>query len=103
MASIHAEIPSNIDVMTIHEIIDTAEREISKKLNLRLETVYIGGGTPTAISAEQLDRIIEFARSRNKGLEVINKAFDYTDNIEQYFGLMCFSKSFINSSFYDMM
>lgn len=36
MASIHAEIPSNIDVMTIHEIIDTAEREISKKLNIYL-------------------------------------------------------------------
>ena len=44
---------------------------------------------------EQLDRIIEFARSRNKGLEVINKAFDYTDNIEQHFGLMCFSKSLV--------
>lgn len=33
--------------------------EISKKLNLRLETVYIGGGTPTSISAEQLDRIMK--------------------------------------------
>ncbi|MBM6837597.1 cation transporter [Clostridium saudiense] len=36
MASIHAEIPSDIDVMTIHNIIDTAEREISKKLNIYL-------------------------------------------------------------------
>ena len=36
MASIHAEIPSDIDVMTIHHIIDTAEREISKKLNIYL-------------------------------------------------------------------
>lgn len=36
MASIHAEIPSNIDIVTIHEIIDTAEREISKKLNIYL-------------------------------------------------------------------
>ena len=26
MASIHAEIPSNIDIMKIHDIIDTAER-----------------------------------------------------------------------------
>ena len=33
MASLHAEIPSNIDIMEIHDIIDTAEREISKKLN----------------------------------------------------------------------
>lgn len=36
MASIHAEIPSNIDIMEIHHIIDTAEREISQKLNIYL-------------------------------------------------------------------
>ena len=36
MASIHAEIPANIDIMTIHNIIDTAEREISKELNIYL-------------------------------------------------------------------
>ncbi|MDS0526968.1 cation diffusion facilitator family transporter [Clostridium sp. SHJSY1] len=36
MASIHAEIPSDIDVMVIHEIIDRAEREISDKLNIYL-------------------------------------------------------------------
>lgn len=36
MASIHAEIPSNIDLITIHEIIDEAEREISEKLNIYL-------------------------------------------------------------------
>jgi len=36
MASIHAEIPSDIGVMEIHEIIDTAEREISNKLNIYL-------------------------------------------------------------------
>ncbi|RDY28023.1 cation transporter [Romboutsia weinsteinii] len=36
MASIHAEIPSNIDVMRIHDIIDRAEREISEKLKILL-------------------------------------------------------------------
>ena len=36
MASIHAEIPSNIDLITIHEIIDSAEREISQKLDIYL-------------------------------------------------------------------
>ena len=36
MASIHAEIPSNIDLVTIHEIIDSVEREISQKLNIYL-------------------------------------------------------------------
>jgi len=36
MSSIHAEIPSDIDVMEIHEIIDLAEREVSKKLGIYL-------------------------------------------------------------------
>ena len=36
MASIHAEIPSEISVVKIHEIIDKAEREISKELKIYL-------------------------------------------------------------------
>lgn len=33
--------------------------EIANELNLRLETVYIGGGTPTTLTAEQLDRVMK--------------------------------------------
>ncbi|EHJ02173.1 cation diffusion facilitator family transporter [Clostridium sp. DL-VIII] len=36
MASIHAEIPSDINVVDIHEIIDKAEREISSALKIYL-------------------------------------------------------------------
>lgn len=36
MASIHAEVPCDISIMSIHEIIDKAERELSKKLNIYL-------------------------------------------------------------------
>ena len=36
IASIHAEIPADIDVMTIHDVIDEAERQISEELNLHL-------------------------------------------------------------------
>lgn len=36
MASIHAEVPSDIPVMDCHEIIDQAESEISKKLGILL-------------------------------------------------------------------
>lgn len=32
--------------------------EIVKTLSLRLETIYFGGGTPTTLSAEQLDKIL---------------------------------------------
>lgn len=40
--------------------------EIASKLGLRLETVYFGGGTPTTLSAEQLDTV----------LRTVNKSFD---------------------------
>lgn len=36
MASIHAEVPYDLSIFTIHEIIDTAEKEISEKLNILL-------------------------------------------------------------------
>lgn len=36
LVSVHAEVPSNIDIMELHEIIDKAENEISKKLNITL-------------------------------------------------------------------
>lgn len=39
---------------------------IANKLGLRLETVYFGGGTPTTLSAEQLDTV----------LRTVNNSFD---------------------------
>ena len=36
--------------------------KIAKKLNLRLETVYVGGGTPTTLSAEQLECVLSTVR-----------------------------------------
>ncbi|MDU5261160.1 MAG: cation diffusion facilitator family transporter [Clostridium celatum] len=63
MASIHAEIPSNIDIMEIHHIIDTAEREISKKLNIYL-VIHMD---PICVDT---DEIIE---ARNIVKEVLSK------------------------------
>lgn len=36
--------------------------QIADALGLRLETVYMGGGTPTSLSAEQLDRVLRTVR-----------------------------------------
>jgi len=47
--------------------------EIANNLGLKLETVYMGGGTPTTLSAEQL----------NKVLSTINKYFD-TKNCREF-------------------
>jgi len=35
-ASVHAEVPANKDVMMSHDVIDTAERDVAKELNLEL-------------------------------------------------------------------
>ena len=63
MASIHAEIPSNMDIMDIHEIIDTAEREISEKLKIYL-VIHMD---PICITSsevrkakEEVEKIIKF-------------------------------------------
>ena len=43
--------------------------EIAKNIGLRLETVYIGGGTPTTLSSEQLTRV----------METVKDSFDLSD------------------------
>lgn len=47
-------IPQYVDKVC-EELIYTAE--IAKRLSLKLESVYIGGGTPTVLTAEQLNKI----------------------------------------------
>lgn len=45
----------------IKEIEETAK--VADKLGLHLETIYMGGGTPTTLSAEQLERVLSAAAS----------------------------------------
>ncbi len=47
--------------------------DIAKRLKLRLETVYMGGGTPTTLSAEALDKV----------LSLINQSFDMS-NVREF-------------------
>ncbi len=37
--------------------------DIAKKLNLRLETIYMGGGTPTTLNAQQLNSVLSTVKS----------------------------------------
>ena len=53
------------------EIRETAK--IAKSLNLKLKTIYIGGGTPTTLSAEQLTQV----------LDTVKGSFDFSD-LEEY-------------------
>ncbi len=47
--------------------------EIAKSIGLRLETVYMGGGTPTTLSASQLEAV----------LGTVNRCFDMS-NVREY-------------------
>lgn len=63
----------------VDEYVDKLVTEIEftgeevNKLGLKLETVYFGGGTPTVLSASQLDRI----------MKAVKKSFDLS-NIREY-------------------
>ncbi len=52
-------IPQYVELLC-RELRETAA--LTEELELRLETVYIGGGTPTVLSAEQLDKILSTVR-----------------------------------------
>ena len=73
MASIHAEIPSDISVVTIHEIIDKAEREISSALKIYL-VIHID--PICIIEGEVKDAYDEI-------ISIIND-YDYIDSIHDF-------------------
>ncbi|MBQ6878404.1 MAG: coproporphyrinogen dehydrogenase HemZ [Oscillospiraceae bacterium] len=53
-------IPQYVDLLC-EELRDTAM--LVEEVGLRLETVYMGGGTPTVLNPEQLNRVLSTARS----------------------------------------
>ncbi|MFZ5754818.1 MAG: cation transporter dimerization domain-containing protein, partial [Bacillota bacterium] len=55
MASIHAEVPSNKDIMELHELIDHVERQVSKELGIVL-TIHMD---PVNVDSEELMRMQE--------------------------------------------
>ena len=73
MASIHAEIPSDISVVTIHEIIDKAEREISTALKLYL-VIHID---PICIIEGEVKEAYEEILSLIKQYEYIESIHDF--------------------------
>ena len=73
MASIHAEIPSNIDLITIHEIIDTAEREISQNLNIYL-VIHMD---PMCIHDEKINALKDKVENIIKKYEAVKSMHDF--------------------------
>lgn len=103
MASIHAEVPNNVDIKISHEIIDKIEREVSKKLNVLLvihmdpvETeneVVLAHKTMVEQVLCELDENLEFHDFRLvDGKQQINLIFDlvvpYRYTRKQQFNLL---------------
>ena len=70
--SAHAEVPSDVNIVSIHETIDTIEREIKKKFNLNI-TIHMD---PIAINDEKVN---EIKRQVEEIIHAIDKDFSIHD------------------------
>jgi cation diffusion facilitator family transporter len=73
MASIHAEIPCNISVVTIHEIIDKAEKELSKKLNVYL-VIHMD---PINSDSKEVNKVREEIEALIKNFPLVKSMHDF--------------------------
>lgn len=73
MCSIHAEIPSDISLVKIHEIIDKAEREISAELKIYL-VIHID---PICIIEGEIKEIYDYIQDYLKDFDYIESVHDF--------------------------
>lgn len=73
MASVHAEVPNNVDVEISHEIIDRIERDILKELGIFL-VIHMD---PIEINNEQLDQAKRQVVSTVKALDAALSIHDF--------------------------
>lgn len=73
MCSIHAEIPSDISLVKIHEIIDKAERDISTELNIYL-VIHID---PICIIEGEVKEIYDYIQDYLNNFEYVDSIHDF--------------------------
>ena len=73
MCSIHAEIPSDISLVKIHEIIDKAERDISNELNIYL-VIHID---PICIIEGEVKEIYDYIKDYLNNFEYVDSIHDF--------------------------
>lgn len=72
MASIHAEVPNNVDIEHSHEIIDRIEREVSKELNVLL-VIHMD-----PVETEN-DRVLQHKNLVKQAVEEVDAAVSFHD------------------------
>jgi cation diffusion facilitator family transporter len=73
IASLHAEIPADIDIMIIHNIIDKAEREVSLDLNIHL-VIHMD---PICIITDEIKETWDYVESILKTYKEIESMHDF--------------------------
>lgn len=76
---------STVDIDKRDEYLDALQKEIeirNEYMNEDINTIYIGGGTPSALSNKQLERLFriigKFVEEKNKCRITENKEFEFT-------------------------
>lgn len=72
MATIDAEIPADIDVVTIHNVIDQAERELSEKYDIHL-VIHMD---PIGFETKEITQIRNVIKHKIKGNETFKSIHD---------------------------
>lgn len=83
IAIIDVEVPAYVDLVTIHNIIDRAEREIGKKYNLHL-VIHVDPVGHESEEVKEMRKKVKYKISRNKLIESIH---DF--NIVEEDGIKC--------------
>jgi len=73
LGTVHAEIPADIDIMEIHNIIDRAEREISKEFNMHL-VIHMD---PICIMNDDIKEVYDFIDSLIKSTDKFISFHDF--------------------------
>ena len=73
IASVHVEIPSDIDIMEIHNVIDTAEREVSENLGIHL-VIHMD---PICIVTDEIKETREYVESILRNYPCIKSLHDF--------------------------
>lgn len=73
LGTVHAEIPSDIDIMKIHDIIDKAEREISHEFNIHL-VIHMD---PICIMTEEMEKTYKFIEKLIESKSEIQSLHDF--------------------------
>lgn len=73
MASLHAEVPSNVSVMTLHDTIDTAEKELSQKHNMHI-VIHMD---PVNVDSEDIIETRKFVSKVLKKFPIVHSMHDF--------------------------